>query len=114
MSDCNWLNIAELTQYYSLMQLWKTIHWKRPDDLWRKLQEEDGGFLSTDQPRLRMTSAAFRCKTVLQWNLLSAELKVENTLSRFKIGLKKWIIRRRPVTGAGIDGDRSDGDTDDG
>ena len=40
IADCNWLNITELTKCHSLMQLWKTTHWKKPDYLWRRIQEE--------------------------------------------------------------------------
>ena len=95
MTHCKWLNIVEMTEYYSVLQFWKTLHYDRPHYLRDKLQIEDDDFLSTDIHRLQLTSNAFRCKTTLRWNALSRDLRVENTISIFKSGLRRQITERR-------------------
>ena len=91
ISDCGWMNVSEMTKYYSLLQLWKTTRWWKPDYLLMKLQEEDDDRLSTDIPRIQLTAGSFRCKSVSQWNTMSDTLRGEQSISKFKSGLKKWI-----------------------
>ena len=92
MKDCNWMTVSQMTKYYSILQLWKTTKWGKPDYLFRKLQEEDHDRLSTDIPRLLLTAGSFRCKSVLYWNQLPQSLRCENSVSKFKNCLKRWII----------------------
>ena len=60
-----------------------------------RLQEEEGGYISTDIPRLNLTEKAFRCKTVKSWNKMSQSLRTENSLSRFKTCLRQKLIEER-------------------
>ena len=90
----------EQTKYMSLIQLWKTTRTMKPDYIWRRLEDEDYGRLSTDILRLNLTAISFRCKSVLLWNRMSESLRSETSLRRFKTGLKREMIdgRRRTVT----------------
>ena len=95
MKECNWLTMEELTRYCSLVQLWKATRLQKPDYLWSCLQEDEGDRLSTEIPRLQLTSNAFRCNSVRQWNQMSSSLRTENSLGHFKTNLKKEIIANR-------------------
>ena len=100
MIDCRWLNVEELAKYHSLVQLWKTLRWGKPEYLESKLQEEEEEYISTDIPRLKLTAGSFRCKTVRNWNSMNVNLRCEQSLGRFKLELKKWIHETR-VDGRG-------------
>ena len=95
LEDCNWLNIKEMSQYHSAIQFWKTLKLERPRHLWLKLQEEDSGHISTDIPRLQITDIAFRCQTTRFWNVIPDTLRSEDVVTRFKAGLRRFIIDRR-------------------
>ena len=91
MKDCNWLDMKELVKYHSCLQFWKTIKWQKPYHLWSRLQTEDNGMSSTDRPRLQIIEGAFRCKTTTTWNELPDTLKAEETVQKFKRGLKRHL-----------------------
>ena len=95
MSRCSWLNIAELTEYYYILQFWKTLRWDKPVYLRDRLQEEDGDYISTDIPCLQITAGAFRAKMTHRWNALPLHLRTEHFISRFKTGLKNLILDKR-------------------
>ena len=95
MRSCNWLRMDELTNYYSAVQIWKTLRHYKPLHLRDKLQEEDDSRISTDNPRLRMTETAFRCKSVVLWNKLPSHLRTEVSIRKFKAGVKSWLLERR-------------------
>ena len=66
MRKCNWLNIRDLTEYYSLIQIWKAVRWDTPKYLSEQIgQGQD------------------------KWNSLPYELHTETSISKFKICLKK-------------------------
>ena len=98
MTGCGWLDVSELTEYQSIMQLWKTVRMKMPINLSRKFQMDENNHIDTQQPRLLLTADAWRCKTVQHFNALPEMIRAELSISRFKRELKKWIIERREVT----------------
>ena len=95
MADCGWLNLSELTQYYSLLQMWKTVWWKTPQYMDRLIEIEDDNLLSTSRPRLLQTANTFRWKTVHHWNQMSDSLRLEPRIGRFKKQVKQWLISKR-------------------
>ena len=95
LERCNWLNVDELTSYYSMIQIWNTLRTNKPQYLRDKLQIEDNIMLTTDAPRLLLTSLSFRCRTILLWNTLPEHLRKETKLRTLKKDLKIWIISRR-------------------
>ena len=97
MDNCNWLNISELIEYQSLIQLFKTVRWRTPVRLHSQFLLEEDGIMSTTQPRLLITSRAWRSKTTENWNRLPTEIRAETNISRFKPQLKRWIRDRREV-----------------
>ena len=95
MRSCNWLSMDELTNYYSVVQIWKTLWHDKPLHLRDKLQTEEDSRLSTDNPRLRITETAFRCKAVIMWNKLPPHLRTEISMRKFKVGVRTWLLDRR-------------------
>ena len=94
MKRCDWLDIKQLTEYYTLLQIFKTVKWGIPEAFNEKIQIADDGIISTRQPRLLLTTNSYRYKSVEFWNRLPDSIKAENRMSRFKIVLKRWLKDR--------------------
>ena len=95
LERCRWLNVEELTSYYSVIQTRKTLKTHKPQYLMDRLQLEENHMLSTDAPRLQLTSLSFRCRTVSLWNTLPEHLRKETTIKTLKKDLRNWILERR-------------------
>ena len=95
MTQCHWLNVREMTRYYTLIQFFKTVKWGAPEALRRRIEIEDDLLISTERPRLLLTQGAFRVQAVALWNNLPDSIRTEGSLSRFKVLLRRWIIERR-------------------
>ena len=96
MEGCNWLTIAELTTYHSLLQLWKVVRWNIPTYMTDRITMTEDDTLSTDNPRLMITVDTWRFSTTLKWNLLSPELRTETDYKKFKKMLRRHIMDSRP------------------
>ena len=96
MENCNWLSIKEMTIYFSMLQMWKTLRMEVPQYLKDKISITEDGTISTDLPRLQITSRSYRWTTVKNWNTLPENLRVEKSLRSFKTGVKRWIKEMRP------------------
>ena len=94
MSDCRWLTIDQLTEYHSLMELWKIIRWKTPSYFSDKFSIDNDDVISTSRPRLQLTAMGFRHMSVYRWNRLPSHLRSINRITTFKRALKKWIFER--------------------
>ena len=95
LDSCGWLCVNDLTEYYTMCQIWKIVRWGAPQYLKEKLETTEDNRLRTRPPRLHMTAETFRCKGVEKWNLLPDYLRDENTLKGFKKNMKKWLKERR-------------------
>ena len=98
MEDCNWLTATELTEYHSLIQLWKVVRLNVPEYLRTKFTLEEQDRLQTDAARLQITGQAWRWKSKDRWNALPEELRGEGDLKRFKRTLRRHIMDRRQET----------------
>ena len=88
LKSCNWLNIKELTEYHSLVQIWKTMRWRKPEYLLGKLRTDSEDKLNTDNPRLQLTAGSFRWKAVEQWRMLPDSVVGQTVLPKFKKELR--------------------------
>ena len=95
MTNCDWLDIWELTEYHSLTQIWKATRWNSPHHLSEMIRTEENGLLTTREPRLQLTRELFRHKSIRNWNNLPMELRTENKLGTFKRTLRCWLKDRR-------------------
>ena len=83
MKDCKWLNVSQLTDYHSLLQLFKTVHWGTPHHLDNKITILDDNTLITKPPRLIVTNG-YRCKTASTWTYLPSHIRLETRIGAFK------------------------------
>ena len=100
MTRCNWLDIPEMTSYYSLTQLWKTVYWRLPLYLKEQIVVEDDRRLSCCTPRLQLTTNNYRHKTIRNWNQLPDHLREENNIKIFNTEIRKWILEKRDMNDA--------------
>ena len=94
LKECGWLNLQDWTELQSLCQLWKTVRWGIPDYLNEKITRLDEDKLTTKLPRLMLTEATFRCRSIKYWNALPEYLRTEMSQIRFKKCLKRFLIDR--------------------
>ena len=97
MIGCNWLNVRELTEYFSIIQLWKALRWNAPAYIRDKYSIEEEDTLRTDLPRLRITREGWRTRTKDRLNALPYELHTELDIGKFKKCLKRYIKDRRDL-----------------
>ena len=95
MKNCNWLSIAELTIYHSILQLFKVVRWGTPIYMQDRIHIETDSTLTTNIPRLMITRDSWRFSTTRQWNLLPMEIRTENNLKKFKKILRRHIVDSR-------------------
>ena len=95
MKNCNWLTVDERTELQSLTQFWKVLRWDAPEYFADRIHLENDDLASTANPRLLLTANAWRCKSTLNWNRLPETLRSELRFSKFKSGLKRFMIERR-------------------
>ena len=95
MSRCNWLNVRELTEFHSLLQLWKLLRWNLPRSLTDTVELVEDDLVSTRRARIKLTDEAWRNATVRRWNDLPEFLRSELSIGKFKRSLKRHIKERR-------------------
>ena len=95
MEDCNWMTIDELTTYFSLMSIWKTIWHQIPQYMTSKINIDNEMKISTSPPRLIGTSLSYRWAIMSKWNMLQEPLRRQVQMKKFKLGIKKWIKEMR-------------------
>ena len=95
MSRCGWLNVRELTEYHSLIQLWKLLRWKIPLSLTDAVELVEDDLVSTRRARIKLTDEAWRNATVRRWNDLPEMLRTELSIGKYKRMLKRYIKDRR-------------------
>ena len=103
MKEINWLTIKEMTTYYSLIAMWKTIWLKAPEYLQKKITIKEDYLIEKQHPRLKNTLQSFRFRTIPEWNSLPLTTRQLQSLPRFKHQVKSWIKEQRePDPGWGL------------
>ena len=95
MISCDWLDVHELTEYYTLMNFFKTVKWGTPRSQRDQIEVGENWIISTNNPRLLLTANSYRFKAVNYWNNLPEHLREEPSMGKFKVGIKRWIKDRR-------------------
>ena len=99
MLRCKWLDVTEMSMYYSLMQLWKSVCWNIPEYLQDKISLEEEDEIVTSFPHLQLTAGSFQFKTVdisppisnLRYPLPSSKLESEGGFSTAGSMMMTWI-----------------------
>ena len=102
MTKCNWLDIKEITLYFTMIEAWKLIWKQEPELLLSKIQiDHDNLTLHTDDPRLKTTRTSFRWRMIRNFNSLPPSLRGLGNLKTFKIRLRKYLVASSPRMGDG-------------
>ena len=106
LEECRWLPIKLMIEKFSLTQMWKTIWWKNPIYLDKKIQRLPNNKISTAAPRLQLTARTYRWITVQNWNRMPDMLREEDNIGAFKRQLKTWMMERTKKDDHILDEDR--------
>ena len=100
MTHCDWLTVKELVFYFTITEMWRNIHLRKPRYFSSKFKLDNLGLTDNIVPRLRMTRHSYKWRAVQNWNSMSVELRTCKKLPVLKKKLKLWLIARRdiPVT----------------
>ena len=107
MIGCNWLNVRELMEYFSIIQLWKDLRWNAPAYIRDKFSLEEEDILRTDIPRLRITREGWRTRSQSRTN--SADRPTDPVTDRLTDGLSETCqsfsyLDQGPASGLTADG----------
>ena len=91
LKDTDWLSIQEMTKYHTLVQLWKIVRLQKPQTMTELFTMNNEDLITTTIPRLQFTMQGFRWRSVDTWNLLPAEVRITQSLPKFKRQVKKWM-----------------------
>ena len=97
MRQCSWLNISSLTEYHSLLQMFKSVRWGTPAVLTYIIEIHKNYLISTGAPRLLLTANSYRHKTVHYWNNLPVDIRIERKIAKFKTSVKRWLLDRQTL-----------------
>ena len=95
MNRCNWLMADEFIETQTLIQMWKVLHFNKPQHVRDNIEIELDWTLSTNRARLKTVELGWRWRAVRQWNMLPDVLRKCGNLNTFKNNVKKHIISRR-------------------
>ena len=93
--ECGWLSIIELSTYHTVVQLWKILTYRKPENMSQKIQLDENLDASTTTPRLQFTKDGYRWRSIENWNSIPRDIRSIKSLPRFKRKLRHWIISER-------------------
>ena len=96
LKEVDWLNIQNWTEQVSMIQMWKILRWKIPQNMTEDLTLNGEDRIVTDPPRLLLTEQSFKYVSIQNWNLLPDYMRGEQSLVRFKRQIRTWL-RERPL-----------------
>ena len=97
----NWLSVRQLVVFHSLMLLWKQCRCET-DFMTDDLNWESSRTMGTERLRSKPYKMEFRrnswkYRTFAWWNLMPETLRTQKSLTRFRSGLKVWIMEYFPI-----------------
>ena len=101
MRTAGFLTIKEQIRLSTLIFIWKTIHFKKPERLRRELIITEDLKLETKEPRQLLTEKSLRWRGVTGWNHLDDNLRQQKSLGTFKRMLRRQILADRPPPNPG-------------
>ena len=102
------LSVQQLVASQTLVMVHKIVQNSKPAYLARRLKRRDleggrrlpgrmSGMLAVPRQSLSTTRAGFIARGSQLFNNLPVNLRLENNLSKFKIGTRKWITENIPA-----------------
>ena len=84
MKECNWLSVAELTNYKSLISMWTLLNKNSPGQILESISINDENLLNTRPPRLQTVAGGWKWRTISIWNQLTPEVRTTNKITVLK------------------------------
>ena len=115
LSQCGWLSVAQLSVYHSLLLVYKVLSTKSPMYLYTKLQGvQEAKHYETrfvlnrkrnlsivldeeSQAESNIAKKSFKYRATSQWNFLPVDIREEQTLKKFKVKLRLWVLHNIPI-----------------
>ena len=102
LTECNWLSVAQLVVFHSIVLLYKVQKSQRPSYLFHMFTSErryatrgeNHGKLqlfSMNPPAQKLNCRSFRWRSLQTWNQLPANIRQIDNIDEFKSKLKTWI-----------------------
>ena len=100
LNQLGWLSIRQLVVFHDLVQVFKTRQDKKPvflSNIFSKTFSYDTRaatnkkIVQNQKPKSEETKQSFVYRSLLEWNLLPAEIRKMEKLEKFKQALKTWI-----------------------
>ena len=91
LEKTGWFSIREAIRISTIIQIWKIIHYGKPQRLLERMTVNEELDISVKAPRLVMSRNCFRWRGPRDWNALPRDLREINTLGTFKRKLKRHI-----------------------
>ena len=91
----NWLTVNQLIVYHTLLRIHRIRQVGEPEylaEIVNKSSRKLQGKIVVENLKLELARRSFTFRGAVQWNKLPTELRLEVKLSKFKKGLKKWVI----------------------
>ena len=91
----NWLTVNQLIVYHILLRIHRIRQVGEPEylaEIVNKSSRKLQGKIVVENLKLELARRSFTFRGAVQWNKLPTELRLEVKLSKFKKGLKKWVI----------------------
>ena len=96
MKTCNWMTARELSEFYTLIAIWKVKNYGKPTVMSEMFEWNEWNEASTRRSRIQTTDNYFRSRSTRLWNQMTRQLRDTDRISTFKTTLRKWILDRRP------------------
>ena len=108
LKSSNSLSVQQLVASQTMVMVHKVIQHNRPaylsarlkarnEDDGRRLQAKGKGIISVPNLRLSISREGFIYRGRILFNKLPEELRTEESLPRFKSGIRKWIVDHIPA-----------------
>ena len=89
----NWLTVQQLIVYHTLISVYRIRQSREPEHLSARLSRDNmHGHIVRKNVRLELYRKSFVFRGSLLWNKLPVDLRIEQKLSKFKKGLRKWVV----------------------
>ena len=95
MRLCGWLNVSELIEHHSMLTMWNIVNREIPQTISDHITINNMNTISTRPPRLKLTAAGFKHRTIKLWNSLPTHIRISDKITVFKKLTKNWILDKR-------------------
>ena len=92
----NWLTVNQLIVYHTLLAVYRMRQNGEPEYLsgiLSRSSRQGRGSIIVENNKRELVRNSFTFRGAEQWNKMPLELRIENKLRKFKMGLRKWVVQ---------------------